>query len=261
MLGRYLADTCGVPDPSIDGSPSFDPAAIDAVVFDIGGVFLVPHPGPVREVLASVDVVLGDDEAFHRAHDGGVHAVAALDIPETDPAFWRHYVLAYLSEIGVGDEQVDACLAVWSGLYEQPVFETWRWAQQHNIDALARFVAAEMPIAIVSNNDGSASEQMRMFGVCQVGEGSLVTVMAIVDSGTVGVAKPDPAIFTPALDALGTAAARTLYVGDMVHADVRGAEAAGMPVVQIDPYGLHALFPHDRVVDLDALADLLFGPA
>ena len=73
------------------------------------------------------------------------------------------------------------------------------------------------------------------------------------------MAKPDPAIFAPALEALGTAAARTLYVGDMVHADVRGAEAAGMPVVQIDPYDHHASFAHARVPHLDALADLLFG--
>jgi putative hydrolase of the HAD superfamily len=101
---------------------------------------------------------------------------------------------------------------------------------------------------------------MRVFGVCQVGDGPLHPVAAIVDSGAIGVAKPDPAIFTPALDALGTEPARTLYVGDMVHADVRGAEAAGMPVVQIDPYDHHASFGHARVRDLDHLADLLFGP-
>ena len=231
------------------------------MVFDIGGVFLVPHPDPVREVLASLDLALGDDVAFHRAHYGGVHAVSALDIPETDPAFWRHYVLAYLREIGVPDDQVEACLAAWASLYDQPVQVTWRWAQQHNIDALVRFVAAGMPLAIVSNNDGSAPEQMRAFGVCQVGEGPFHSVVAIVDSGTIGVAKPDPAIFAPALEALGTAAARTLYVGDMVHADVRGAEAAGMPVVQIDPYDFHGSFTHARVRDLDELADLLFGPA
>ena len=239
----------------------FDPVAIDAVVFDIGGVFLVPHPDPVREALASVDVALGDDDAFHRAHYGGVHAVSALDIPETDPAFWRHYVLAYLREIGVRDDQAESCLVAWASMYNQPVQVTWRWPQQHNIDALARFVAASMPIAIVSNNDGTAPEQMRSFGVCQVGDGPFHSVAAIVDSGTVGVAKPDPAIFTPALEALGTVASRTLYVGDMVHADVRGAEAAGMPVVQIDPYRLHESFAHARVPHLDALADLLFGAA
>ena len=65
----------------------FEPSSIDAVVFDIGGVFLVPHPAPVREVLAPVGLALLDDDAFHRAHYRGVHAVAALHIDETDPAF------------------------------------------------------------------------------------------------------------------------------------------------------------------------------
>ncbi len=236
----------------------FDPTAIDAVVFDIGGVFLVPHPEPAREVLAALELALGDDDAFHRAHYRGAHAVAALDIPETDPGFWKHYVLAYLDEIGVVADDVDRAIAAWAGLHERPVHETWRWAQQHNIDALPRFVAAGMPLAVVSNNDGTAPEQMQMFGVCQVGEGPYVSVVAIVDSGAVGVAKPNPEIFRPALDALGTEPARTLYVGDMVHADVRGAEAAGMPVVQIDPYEMHASFTHARVPHLDALADLVF---
>ena len=50
-----------------------------------------------------------------------------------------------------------------------------------------------------------------------------------------------------------------LYVGDTVHADVRGAQAAGMPVVQLDPYDLHADFDHLRLPTVAALADLLLG--
>ena len=57
----------------------------------------------------------------------------------------------------------------------------------------------------------------------------------------------------------GTDPARTLYVGDTVHADVRGAQAAGMPVVQLDPYDLHADFDHLRLPTVAALADLLLG--
>ena len=87
---------------------------------------------------------------------------------------------------------------------------------------------------------------------------ALPEVRIIVDSGVIGVRKPDPAIFAPALEALGTGADRTLYVGDTVHADVRGARAAGMAVVQIDPYDDHDGFDHDRIVDLVALAEL-FG--
>ena len=45
--------------------------------------------------------------------------------------------------------------------------------------------------------------------------------------------------------------------GDTVHADVRGAEAAGMRAVQLDPYDLHADFGHARLATVAALADLL----
>lgn len=236
-----------------------DPLSIDAVVFDIGGVFLVPHPEPIRSVLSPIGFDLADDSAFHRAHYRGVRRVAALDIDEGDPGFWAQYIGVYLDEIGVAPERVPDALAAWRSLEGRPVKDTWRWIEEHNVQALRRFAAAGMPMAVVSNNDGTAEEQLRLAGVCQVGAGPLVEVLAIVDSGAVGVAKPDPAIFRPALDVLGTDAARTLYVGDMVHADVRGAEAAGMPVVQIDPYDFHIEFAHPRVPHLDALADLLFG--
>ena len=82
-----------------------------------------------------------------------------------------------------------------------------------------------------------------------------------VDSAVFGIAKPDPAIFGPALDALGTDPARTLYVGDTVHADVGGATAAGMAVVQLDPYDLHGDFDHAPAADVAALADLLLAVA
>lgn len=137
----------------------------------------------------------------------------------------------------------------------------WRQLLAENVDGFHRIVASGMPVAVVSNNNGTAEEQLRHFGICQVGPGPLPGVTLVVDSALVGVAKPDPAIFRPALEALGTAAARTLYVGDTVHADVHGAVAAGMPVVQLDPYDLHADFDHVRLPDVGALADLLLtGP-
>ncbi len=40
--------------------------------------------------------------------------------------------------------------------------------------------------------------------------------------------KPDPAIYTPVLDMLGTAKARTLAVGDALRTDIAGAAAAGV---------------------------------
>ena len=40
--------------------------------------------------------------------------------------------------------------------------------------------------------------------------------------------KPDPAIYTPVLEMLGTPKARTLAVGDALRTDIAGAAAAGV---------------------------------
>ena len=62
-------------------------------------------------------------------------------------------------------------------------------------------------------------------------------VGTLIDSGAVGVEKPDPRIFHLALDALDADPARTAYVGDMPRFDVVGANRAGLRPLLMDPYG------------------------
>lgn len=59
---------------------------------------------------------------------------------------------------------------------------------------------------------------------------------ALVISSEVGLTKPHPAIFQAALDRLGAAAAETVFVGDVVWADVLGAQALGMRAVLTHQY-------------------------
>ena len=242
-----------------------DPSDIDAVVFDIGGVFAIRHHDPVRDGLRRAGIELPmDPDVFHEAHHHAVRALAERigDSPvvEGDVTFWTHYERAYFTHLGVVEADLDdAIAAMGTEVYakeEQPI---WRGLLEGNIAAFHRIAAAGIPVAIVSNNDGTAEQQMVTFGICQVGDGPLATVAIVVDSTVLGISKPDPAIFTPALVALGTHASRTLYVGDTVHADVHGAQAAGMPVVQLDPYDLHTAFGHARLPDVGALADLLLA--
>lgn len=61
---------------------------------------------------------------------------------------------------------------------------------------------------------------------------------AVVVSGDVGVKKPDPAIFVPALEQTGLAAEEALFIGDSPEDDVAGARAAGLwPVLIRRPPG------------------------
>lgn len=243
-----------------------DPADVDAVVFDIGGVFTVRHHEVIGGALraAGFSAPLGPD-AYHRAHHLAVRAMSDLltehdRIDEYRTDLWLSWERGYLRGLDVADDQLeDALEAVLSVVTTLEVREVWRQMLTENISAFHRIAAAGIPVAIVSNNDGTAEAEMARFGICQVGPGPCTQVAAIVDSTVVGHAKPDPAIFEPALAALGTSPARTLYVGDTVHADVHGAQAAGMLPVQLDPYDLHADFPHARVHGVAELADLLLG--
>jgi putative hydrolase of the HAD superfamily len=64
----------------------------------------------------------------------------------------------------------------------------------------------------------------------------LATYMdVLVVSEEVGVAKPDPAIFMLTLARLGVLPAEALFVGDSPEYDLRGAAAAGIPFVWMNP--------------------------
>lgn len=62
-------------------------------------------------------------------------------------------------------------------------------------------------------------------------EGLLRFFEVRVYSADVGYMKPHPRIFELALERLGTAAARAIYVGDKEHIDVKGASRLGMVTV------------------------------
>jgi putative hydrolase of the HAD superfamily len=235
-----------------------DPDAIDAVVFDIGGVFTLRCPDLFGGALRSAGLdVTANHARYHRAHYEAIRALSSAPFTaEADPTFWDFYESTYLRALGVADEELDAGRAAVKSLWETGPKPLWRWVIDANVEGFQR-IATRWPVAIVSNNDGTAERQLVEFGICQVGPGPFVDVAAVVDSGVIGIAKPDPAVFAPALAALGMEPARVLYVGDTVHADVIGARAAGMPVVQLDPYDLHADHDHDRLPDVPALASQL----
>ena len=245
---------------------AIDPSTVRAVVFDIGGVFLIPHHERIRPALAEAGIdVPPDDAAFHRAHHVAVHAISEavrggqIQPDEGSALTWEVYDTAYFSTAGVPGDQIAAASVVREAQRRHGASGVWVYPLQANIAAFARLMSErpELERAIVSNNDGSAEQQMLDHRVCQVGPGELPEVAMVIDSGLIGVAKPDPAIFAPVLDSLSAAPGEILYVGDTYQSDVLGATAAGLQVVQLDPYDLHHDYDHARVPDVDALADLL----
>jgi putative hydrolase of the HAD superfamily len=199
--------------------------AVDAVLLDAGGVLVLPHPDRVLPQLA--DLGLHPDPAtLVRAH---YQAVAVMDAAGREDV--PRYRRAYLEACGADPEQAEA------GAQALRFTGGWNLPVRGAVDLLRRLVAGRRRVAIVSNSDGSAAANLATVAMCQVGPGEGVEVSAVVDSHHVGAEKPDPRIFRVALAELGVPAGRAVHVGDTVCTDVRGALAAGIRPVHLDPYG------------------------
>jgi len=88
--------------------------------------------------------------------------------------------------------------------------------------ATVRALAKKYPLALITN--GIASVQRRRFSASPITS----YFQAVVISEEVGMAKPDPRIFAPALQKIGIAAGEVLYVGDSMTSDMAAARNAGM---------------------------------
>jgi putative hydrolase of the HAD superfamily len=219
--------------------------AVDAVIFDAGGVLLLPDAELGRAAIAG----LHDESApadWHRAHYA---ALVALE--QMDPIDWSAHRRVIAAEIGVRDEHLDAAAA----LIDDVMTSTWV-AVDGAADTLRALAAAGYKLAVVSNAWGTMAQWLEQHRVCSVTDDELPHVGAVIDSHLVGIEKPDPRIFQLALDALDVVPARSLYVGDTVRFDVRGALGAGLRPVHVDPYGF-CDGTHAHIASLVELTDWL----
>jgi putative hydrolase of the HAD superfamily len=96
--------------------------------------------------------------------------------------------------------------------------------------ALAELRGLGLGLVCVSNWDVSLPEVLARCGL----DGALD---GVVTSAEVGVRKPDPAIFAPALELARCSAAEALYVGDTPAEDLEASRAAGIRALLIDRDG------------------------
>ncbi len=230
-----------------------------AVLLDVGGIFLLPDHG---RILGAFERALCPSAPAADLLDS-VHYVAAsrfttdLDVEADWAACWRGYLEQYIEACGVpaGEREeahrhLDSEFAD-AALWVSPVFRC-----KEDLQALA---ATGVDLGIVSNADGLIGARLATMGILQVGPGEGVPVSCVIDSGAVGVMKPDPRIFHMALEAMAVDAKDAWYVGDMPAIDVVGARRAGMRPFVMDPLALHTEADYDRVSSLADLADRIDG--
>ena len=228
-----------------------------AVLLDVGGIFHLPDHERVLGAFARGGFEARAED-LDRAHYCGA-AQFTCDYEGELPwrEFWTEYLKAYTRACGVTEEQHDAVHEHLDAEFATAAL--WSRVIPGSVDALRALEATGVRLGVVSNADGSVGARLREQEVLQVGPGLGVEIECVIDSGEVGVSKPDPRIFDLALDALGVDAAKTWYVGDMPGIDVVGARAAGIHPFVMDPFALHTGAPYETVSSLHDVAALVRG--
>jgi len=245
---------------------------VSAILLDAGGVLVFPEPDRVLPPLHAAGFT-PDLATLERAHYRAMAIQDAAGLPPTQDTWWREYLLTYIAACGVPEEQCEAlAIEVDHGVRGY----SWAHVGIGAVDGLRAVAALGLPMGVVSNSNGTVESDLRRLGVCyapqtpevpvarkapDTPELTGVPVGIVIDSAVVGVAKPDPAIFYIALNALHVPPGGTvLHVGDSLRYDVAGALAAGLRPLHLDPHGFcPAPDGHEhirRLSDVAALARL-----
>jgi putative hydrolase of the HAD superfamily len=202
--------------------------SLRAVLFDAGNTLLfLDYPRLASAVGAAIGRPLTAESLARQAKP----AALALERGETSD---RERATAYLENLfllaGVPRRHLGTVRDTLLLLHREK--HLWGSLAAGTDAALKRLSTAGYQLGVVSNSDGRVEEALVAAGIRHY-------FQVVVDSQLVGLEKPDPRIFTPALDALHRKALETIYVGDIYEVDVVGARRAGMDVVLIDPEGSH----------------------
>ena len=135
---------------------------------------------------------------------------------------WRDLMRVLLDGSGI-PERFQEELVEWLWR-EQPRKNLWRKPIPGMFRLCLDLEHGGVPFGILSNSEGRLAELVDEMGWADV-------IRVVVDSGRVGVEKPDARIFEILAERLGTSMSEVVHVGDSLAADVMGALAAGMCAV------------------------------
>ena len=225
------------------------------VFFDAGGTLLEVR-GSVGEIYSRAASQYGlhaDAEQLQQNFARWFRLQPPLAFPGNTPAdklpslekeWWRTLVRTVFADCG-SSAHFDA--------FFDDIFERFRdaecWRVYEDVAAtLTELKRRGLRLSIISNFDSRLDDVLR---ACELDR----YFDSVHLSTRIGAAKPDPAIFQAALEHYAIEPWQAIHVGDTVHEDVEGAEAAGIKAILIDRDNLHTDNP-SRITSLDQLLTL-----
>ncbi|AEG44868.1 HAD family hydrolase [Isoptericola variabilis] len=224
-------------------------ALVDGVLFDVDDT-LVDTRGAFAKALTAVAVEhlphvpadrYGELLDHWRSDPGGYYRRYTRG--ETDVMTQRRLRADLLHRTFGGEPVTEDSFADWDALFWGTFERSWH-AFDDALRAIEALRSAGVAVGVVTNAAVALQERkLRTAG--------LDGLPVLVGVDTLGFGKPSPEVFVEGARLLGTAPARTAYVGDEPEVDARAARDAGLVGVWLDRPGTRRI--HERPVDADAM--------
>ena len=205
--------------------------SFDTIFFDIGNTLFFFNYEFLRDLLAQrfgVSVTVEEIEQRHAEMKRSLVVDRLVGTMSHDALWWESYK-RWLMLLGVEESEVRT---VSEAIRNHPFRHLfWSRMEEGTIETLDWFRERGYKLGVISNAEGQIRrllEHAHLDGRFE----------AIVDSGVVGVAKPDERIFQHAVERMGANPTHCVHVGDIFDIDVVGARHAGITPILIDREGL-----------------------
>jgi len=222
------------------------------VFLDAGDTLLSPWPSFHERFQ---QVALEEGASFELAAVEAAWATAIREAlwPEdwTDPAtqqeFWHGFYVEVLRHLPFGGDPAGIATAAFEVFSDPATYQLF----DDSRPALEAMAHRGLKLGVISNFEPWLQDILALQGVDHL-------FAAVVISGVVGIAKPDPGIFHAALAQAGVEASEAVHVGDQPEIDAKAAEEVGIAPVLIDRFGRRPEpVPWPRIASLTELVDLL----
>lgn len=222
---------------------------IDTVFLDAGGVLCHPSWRRVADALVGHGVTV-TAAALAAAEQKATYDIDKASVIGTtdDRARGWLYFNHVLHHAGVKQNQAtDAALVELREYHRHD--NLWEHVEPDVAPALAALKSRGLKLVVVSNANGRLRHLFDRVDLTKWFD-------HVLDSHEWGVEKPDPRLFTLALEQARADASHTVHVGDLYYVDVMGARKAGLrDAVLFDTAGLYDGVDCPRVGSLAALVE------
>ncbi len=221
------------------------------LLFDAGGTIIFPNIEYLSNIMNNHGIDMNENHVFKKTCEVGY--LVDVQLSKSDKLMWSEGFLPTFLEMMLKDV-VDS-KEVLNSIVEKVTSEDkrkslWTYTFSWVKETLAELKNKGYEMSVISNSDGRVESILEEVGL----RGFMDKVY---DSHIVGITKPDKRIFNQALDELSLSPTDAIYIGDMFHIDVLGANRSGIPAIHLDPFKLYDKWEGFRIGSVKELPKAL----